>query len=210
MVEESSNSLKQLSDQYESLDSLLEKSRGLLRVLVRSAKTDAWYLQTSVYVLVFTLAWLVFRRLLYGPLWWLVWLPLRIVWGTGNVALGSASGGGAGPGKQAGDAMTAGAGAVSGGNAADQVVRVSTDVPVVQVDKEGGVPPARVAVEEGQDMSVVDEIGRMIDEESSHIPKPVVEAEIIQNSQGEPAIPNEGNPGRLAGEGQARIVTDEL
>lgn len=56
---------------------------------MRSRKSDTWYLQTSLYMLLVTLAWLVFRRWLYGPVWWIVWLPLRLVFrtsvGVGNV-----------------------------------------------------------------------------------------------------------------------------
>lgn len=33
--------------------------------------------------------WLVFRRLVYGPAWWLVWLPLRVIFGVGK-GVGSA------------------------------------------------------------------------------------------------------------------------
>ena len=76
---ESSAALKQLDQAYGSLDSMLASSKDLLGTLLRSQKSDTWYLQTSMYMLMVTLAWLVFRRWLYGPAWWLVWLPLRLV-----------------------------------------------------------------------------------------------------------------------------------
>jgi hypothetical protein len=35
-----------------------------------------------------TCSWLVFRRILYGPLWWLVWLPLKLLWKFSITTLG--------------------------------------------------------------------------------------------------------------------------
>jgi protein transport protein SEC20 len=64
---------------------MLSSSRNLLGTLLRSQKSDTWYLETAFYVLLSTIIWLIFRRIFYGPLWWLVWLPLklsiRILWG---------------------------------------------------------------------------------------------------------------------------------
>ena len=79
-LEESQEQLKTLGDQYSGTTEILQKSRGLVKTLVTSQKSDTWYLQTSVYILIATISWLVFRRLLYGPLWWLVFLPLKWVW----------------------------------------------------------------------------------------------------------------------------------
>jgi protein transport protein SEC20 len=78
ILEQSTESLKQLGAQYSDLDSLLASSKGLLSTLVTSTKSDTWYLETTFYLLIGTIAWLVFRRFLYGPLWWLVWLPLKL------------------------------------------------------------------------------------------------------------------------------------
>lgn len=83
---ESSAALRQLDDSYGSLDSMLAQSRDLLGTLLRSQKSDTWYLQTAFYMLAVTGAWLVFRRLLYGPIWWLVLFPLRILFGIGSTA----------------------------------------------------------------------------------------------------------------------------
>ncbi|KAF4492141.1 hypothetical protein CGGC5_v000688 [Colletotrichum fructicola Nara gc5] len=69
-LEESSQALKQLNESYGSLDTMLASSKDLLGTLLRSQKR----------------AWLLFRRLLYGPMWWLVWLPLRLMF---NVSIGS-------------------------------------------------------------------------------------------------------------------------
>ncbi|KAL6910685.1 hypothetical protein GGI43DRAFT_390810 [Trichoderma evansii] len=83
---ESSAALKKLDESYTSLDGMLASSRDLLGTLLKSQKSDTWYLQTALYMLMVTGAWLVFRRILYGPMWWLVWLPLRIVFGVGSKA----------------------------------------------------------------------------------------------------------------------------
>ncbi|KAI9682885.1 MAG: hypothetical protein M1829_006321 [Trizodia sp. TS-e1964] len=79
MLQQSTASLTTLSTSYSDLGGALARARGLLGALLRSAKSDTWYLETAVYVLLATLAWLVFRRLLYGPLWWVVYFPARLL-----------------------------------------------------------------------------------------------------------------------------------
>ncbi|KAI5862716.1 Sec20-domain-containing protein [Durotheca rogersii] len=78
-LRESTAALSQLSDNYSRLETMLSSSRALLGTLLRSQKTDTWYLQSAFYLLVVTVAWLIFRRLLWGPTWWLVWLPLKLL-----------------------------------------------------------------------------------------------------------------------------------
>jgi protein transport protein SEC20 len=78
-LKESTQALAELGETYSTLDTLLSSSKNLLGTLLRSQKSDTWYLETAFYVLTATIAWLVFRRLLYGPMWWLVWLPLKMV-----------------------------------------------------------------------------------------------------------------------------------
>lgn len=73
MLDESSLKIKQLDETYSSLDTLLNSSRNLLGTLLRSQKSDTWYLETAFYILCATIAWLFWRRILYGPTWWLVW-----------------------------------------------------------------------------------------------------------------------------------------
>lgn len=77
-LKESTAALAQLSESYSALDTLLSNSRSLLGTLLRSQKSDTWYLETSLYILLATIGWLIFRRWLYGPLWWFVWFPFKI------------------------------------------------------------------------------------------------------------------------------------
>ncbi|KAI1137985.1 Sec20-domain-containing protein [Hypoxylon sp. FL0543] len=81
-LKESTAALSQLSENYSSLDTMLSNSRALLGTLLKSQKTDTWYLQSAFYILVVTIGWLIFRRLLWGPTWWLVWLPLKLIFKT--------------------------------------------------------------------------------------------------------------------------------
>ncbi|ETN37197.1 uncharacterized protein HMPREF1541_08187 [Cyphellophora europaea CBS 101466] len=93
-LDESQDALKGLAESYGGTSDLLKNSRSLVGQLVRSNKSDTWYLQTAFYMLVVTISWLVFRRLLYGPLWWLVWQPLRLMWWTTMSAAGAVGFGG--------------------------------------------------------------------------------------------------------------------
>ncbi len=79
--DQSTAALADLGEKYSSLDDILGKSRTLLSTLVRSQKSDTWYLETAFYILVGTLVWLFFRRILVGPLYllprffvrWFIW-----------------------------------------------------------------------------------------------------------------------------------------
>ncbi|OJD10627.1 hypothetical protein AJ78_08411 [Emergomyces pasteurianus Ep9510] len=78
-LEQSTAALSSLSESYNALDTLLASSRSLVTSLLRSQKSDTWYLETAFYILVGTIIWLVFRRILYGPLWWILWMPLKLM-----------------------------------------------------------------------------------------------------------------------------------
>ncbi|KAM5470101.1 Protein transport protein sec20 [Microsporum audouinii] len=78
-LEQSTKALGSLSESYSNLDTLLSSSRSLVSSLLRSQKSDTWYLETAFYILIGTISWLIFRRILYGPLWWIVWLPLKLI-----------------------------------------------------------------------------------------------------------------------------------
>ena len=79
-LDESQSALASLGQSYTDLGGLLKSSRGLAGQLLRSQKSDTWYLETAFYMLVATIAWLTWRRILYGPAWWLVWQPLKLTW----------------------------------------------------------------------------------------------------------------------------------
>ncbi|KAL8944184.1 MAG: hypothetical protein Q9216_000608 [Gyalolechia sp. 2 TL-2023] len=79
-LHQSTAALSSLSESYTDLDTLLSTSRNLVSTLLHSQKSDTWYLESAFWILVFTIAWLVFRRILYGPGWWLVYLPTTLVW----------------------------------------------------------------------------------------------------------------------------------
>ena len=79
-LENSTKDLATLSESYNNLDSLLSSSRSLVSSLIHSQKSDTWYLESAFYVLAITIAWLVFRRLIYGPGWWLLYLPTKWIW----------------------------------------------------------------------------------------------------------------------------------
>lgn len=152
-LQESTQKMKTLGSNYSRMDDMLRSSRDLVGVLLKSTKTDTWYLQTTFYMLLATLSWLVFRRFMYGPLWWLVWFPVRLVFRTGSTAVGLA-------GRKPGATMEVGVGGGDGQSAK-----------VVGVGEEGAVPTAQVGQadkhaargETGDPDSMVDKVGRIVD-----------------------------------------------
>ena len=149
---ESSTALKQLNESYTSLDSMLASSRDLLGTLLRSQKSDTWYLQTALYMLLATGAWLVFRRILYGPMWWLVWLPLRLLFGVGMKAGSAVMQGTSGPGESAKVQL----GGQGGGIPVEGLP--NDDLPTVQVGQETGSPS-----QDADPDSMFDQVGKIID-----------------------------------------------
>ncbi|KAM4055153.1 sec20 domain-containing protein [Hirsutella rhossiliensis] len=153
---ESSAALKQLNESYTSLDSMLASSRDLLGTLLRSQKSDTWYLQTALYMLLTTAAWLVFRRILYGPLWWLVWLPIRILFGAGTKAGGAML---RGRGDGAGESVKVPVGGQEGRIPVDGLP--DDDLPIAQVRHETR-DPDEVDLE-----SVVEKVREMVEDMES-------------------------------------------
>ena len=78
--ENSTKDLATLNESYNNLDTLLSSSRSLVSSLIHSQKSDTWYLESAFFILATTIAWLVFRRLIYGPGWWLLYFPLNLLW----------------------------------------------------------------------------------------------------------------------------------
>ncbi|KAK3069575.1 Protein transport protein sec20, partial [Teratosphaeriaceae sp. CCFEE 6253] len=81
--DESTAALADLGEKYTDLGDILGRSRELLGTLLRSQKSDTWYLETAFYLLIATLGWLFFRRILFGPF---VKLPL-FLWRVGILAV---------------------------------------------------------------------------------------------------------------------------
>ncbi|KAF2001208.1 Sec20-domain-containing protein [Amniculicola lignicola CBS 123094] len=79
-LEQSTAALADLGEKYTDLSGLLANSKNLVSTLLKSTKSDTWYLETALYILSATIIWLIFRRLLYGPLTWFVWWPLKLVY----------------------------------------------------------------------------------------------------------------------------------
>lgn len=141
---ESDEQLKALGDQYLGTTEILQKSRGLVKTLVTSQKSDTWYLQTSVTILLVTIAWLVFRRLLYGPLWWFVYMPLSWTWWLAKLPFH-----GAGTNSAVSQNITASLGSKSG-------ITISSGVPKVHEEnagfQDGDGPPSPEMVEKVKQM----------------------------------------------------------
>ncbi|KAF2013386.1 Sec20-domain-containing protein [Aaosphaeria arxii CBS 175.79] len=78
-LEQSTAALADLGEKYTDLSTLLSNSRALVTTLLKSQKSDTWYLETTLYILITTVIWLIFRRWLYGPISWFILWPLKIV-----------------------------------------------------------------------------------------------------------------------------------
>ncbi|KAK0659214.1 Sec20-domain-containing protein [Cercophora samala] len=155
---ESSAALAELQKNYEGIDSLLSKSRNLVSTLLTTQKSDTWYLQTSMRLLLITLAWLVFRRWLYGPLWWVVWLPLKLSYRTTKGVVSLAGGGEKGAAEME---------VVLPGGTTTRVVMGGESVPTIEVGGPGVGEKQRVEREEGgeeEEESYVEKVGRMVED----------------------------------------------
>lgn len=150
-LKESTEALAMLSENYSSLDTMLSSSRALLGTLLKSKKTDTWYLQSAFYLLVVTVGWLIFRRLLWGPTWWLVWLPLKLLFRTA-VGLSNTI-------RPRGSQNQPESESASIGSGPQQAYMNNRGIPTVRV---GSPPVESQAVK--QDGSLVEEVGKMIDE----------------------------------------------
>ena len=172
-LDESQDALTSLADSYGGTSDLLKSSRSLVGQLVRSNKSDTWYLQTAFYMLAITISWLFFRRVLYGPLWWLVWQPLKFLWWMTFMALG---GMGIGSSDAASSSVASAASVIKSGSSS--TVRSSgvnargipTNPPGVQFRSmqlpakgggwDGGPPPQQ------EPQTTVEKVGKMMEESS--------------------------------------------
>ena len=157
-LKESTAALSQLGEQYSTLDTLLSSSRNLLSTLLKSQKSDTWYLETAFYVLVATIAWLIFRRFVYGPAWWFIWLPLKMfykAWMGVFTAVGLRS-------NRDGVFASEGVGTTEVLEVSGTVMRSSAPDISYGSPMAGGNP--RPTEPAGQDDSMVEEVGRIIDD----------------------------------------------
>ncbi|KAK7989238.1 hypothetical protein PG989_009553 [Apiospora arundinis] len=185
-LKESTAALAQLSDSYSSLDSVLTRSRDLLGTLLKSQKSDTWYLETAFYLLATTLCWLVYRRFLYGPMWWLIWFPIRTLF-RGTVMVSNSVG------HHGADKDTSGSPSVQPGVPSAEMN--NKDVPTIVVDH-GQPRESPEPIDPESMIEMVEQVGRIIDEskdetllrerDDDEIPNPnkrvlEVEEEPIQN-----------------------------
>ena len=90
----STAALQDLTHRYSAFDDIISSSRALISDLVRKNKSDKWYYEKAIQILLGLLVWLVIRRLLWGPIYLLLIVPFRITWwGVSLVAGGLGVGG---------------------------------------------------------------------------------------------------------------------
>jgi len=160
MLRESTAALARLDETYSTLNNLLNNSKNLLGTLLRSQKSDTWYLETAFYILLVTVGWLVFRRLIYGPAWWLVWFPLNLFVGAW-IRVFAAAGVFGGSNVDIGVSSAIGGQTVVHHNPARATV-VGSDAPVINVanDRSSSIRET----DAHQDETLTEQVGRIIDE----------------------------------------------
>lgn len=192
-LNESTEALASLGESYAGLDSLLKSSSGLVKQLIRSNKSDTWYLTTAFYILVVTIAWLVFRRLLYGPLWWLVWQPLRLVWWLIVMTLTGVGVVGGDKGAVASSAVTRGSSGLTTISVERPTWPAGRPAPYVSLGAKGGgwgVPRPQETPEtdtKTMEKNMVDQIGEMIEGKDSR--KVTEETVLKDRTVGNPSNP---------------------
>lgn len=165
-LRESTVALSQLSENYSSLDTMLSSSRALLGTLLKSQKTDTWYLQSAFYILLVTICWLIWRRLLWGPTWWLVWLPLKLLF-RGAVGVSNTVGRrGTSPGSDSATVQSM----------PQQVQMNNEGIPTAQVNHQSLNP-------QESSESIIEEVGKIVNE-SAEEPSEADDAQADQQKEG--------------------------
>ena len=182
-LRESSAALGELSENYMSLDSVLTSTKTLLGTLMRSQKSDTWYLETAFYILVATIGWLVFRRFIYGPAWWFIYLPLKLVWNAWMgvfTALGLRGGAGAVSSVVQSQSMAA---TIIPGATTVQATVSGTDAPSMAGRRgRGNLKPPGDDTESG---TLLEEVGQMVEESREGAQGDQVEEQLQQEPEQE-------------------------
>ncbi|KAI0025485.1 Sec20-domain-containing protein [Xylariomycetidae sp. FL0641] len=165
-LKESTTALSQLSEDYSSLDSMLSNSRALMGTLLKSQKSDTWYLRTAFWILASTIVWLIWRRLLWGPFWWLFFLPLKLVF-RGVFGVSNAVG-------LTGSQVKPRLPSASTSARQAEVQMNNQGVPTIKVDQQPSQPD-----EARDDESLMEEVSRIVDEKH-HESSPGVNMEADQ------------------------------
>ncbi|KAH0607024.1 uncharacterized protein H6S33_003012 [Morchella sextelata] len=76
----STAALTDLSSRYSAFDDIVASSRVLISDLIKKNKSDRWYFEHAIYILVSILVWILIRRLLWGPIYLFFGMPLRLAW----------------------------------------------------------------------------------------------------------------------------------
>ncbi|KIW01775.1 uncharacterized protein PV09_06947, partial [Verruconis gallopava] len=158
ILDSSTRELEQLNESYTDLDTMLKTSKGLVTQLMKSNKSDTWYLLTARTFLLVVLAWLVWRRLLWGPTWWFLWLPLKIMYMTLATILSAF-----GLGRRLPDNSMVSRSSLRVMPSASQgppVVLNGRQAPYIKVGRGGGASPPKDPSEEG---SLSQKIGKMVE-----------------------------------------------
>ena len=162
-LKESGAALEQLGESYTSLDSVLASTKGLLGMLLKSQKSDTWYLETAFYVLLATIGWLVFRRFVYGPAWWLVYLPLKTFWNAWMGVFTVLGLRGASSAVSV-SSQSVGTTVMPASGTAAQATMSGTDAPQVVRTGRGNAKPPKPPQEDEEGRRLVDVVGEMAED----------------------------------------------
>ncbi|KAK9451461.1 Sec20-domain-containing protein [Limtongia smithiae] len=77
VLEESNTSLRKLTTQYTAFDAVLGTSRRVIAVLEQADKWDRIYMLAAIGLLLLVLAWIVWRRILKGPVRLVIWTAVK-------------------------------------------------------------------------------------------------------------------------------------
>lgn len=195
-LDQSTAALKELSTRYSAVDDMLLKSRRLITDLVRKNKSDAWYYEKAIYIMVTTIVWLIIRRFLYGPFWLFIWLPLKLGWYVLSL-FGVLLGAGGNPGLVAEPEPSGNAGVVVREVPVEEhvgkVKGIPSDLPTVPASLRVTKEPRIVEVEEPSAVPVEVEEATVVQEEpvTEQVvhKEPVVEVEEVIVEQAAPEAP---------------------